>query len=94
MGYCLRHYEIGLGYDLTEKDYCGLSVLPPPKILTIQAVSSTAMGKYFRKECDTWDMGAIDKRDSRRFIKDHLDHSSSQKTLASFLRVLCPPEAS
>lgn len=97
MGYCLRHYEIGLGYDLTEKDYCGLSVLPPPKILTMQAVSSSAAGKYSRKDCDGLDLGDMAERESHLLIAEHLywqqTVENSQKTLASFLRALCPTEA-
>lgn len=93
MGYCLRHYEIGLGYDLTETDYCGLPVLPSPKILSIQAVSSTAAGQYSRQECDAWDMGA---RESQRLLMAELQQQplmkNSRETLAGLLRVLCPEE--
>jgi hypothetical protein len=106
LGYCFRQYEVGIGYQqLPEifKKYQNAvcsgkpKQLPQPMILSSNAVSSKAMGKYTRKNCDTWDLEKTKRRKSHSYLKRQLvkdQHwnriiSNSQKILISILRLHC-----
>lgn len=85
MGYCLKYYDVAVGYDLSA-DLCDRQhILPPPQILSVNTLSSEVLGKYSRQECDT-----LDHRDRLLLPVEMVAHG--QKTLSRFLRLICPRE--
>ena len=84
-GYCLRYYDISVGYDLSA-DLCDRQhILPTPQILSINTLSSEVLGKFSRQECDTLDhRGKLLEQVPAELI------AQSQKTLSRFLRLICP----
>lgn len=107
-GYCFRQYEVGIGYDQVSELFpqhqqaaCNNDSLslPTPMILSTNPIASEALGTYTRQECDSWDVGNLDERESRQLIADQLAGEqwqdiveNSQKILMSFMRVYCNEE--
>lgn len=64
-GYCLRRYEVGIGYKDVHQIYANnkykicvekdISALPVPTIISINPVSSEIYGSFTQQECDNYD---------------------------------------
>lgn len=81
LGYCLKNYEVGIGYDNTTelmkkyRDYvCNgmIDSLPQPIILSTNATSSNVVGKYNREKCDEWDMVSYGDKMSKHYVQMQL----------------------
>lgn len=81
-GYCLRRYEVGLGYKNIyeifkkyENDICqngNIENLPNPQIISTNPVSSEIYGKYTRSECDSYDIKETNGPKSDIEIRSHI----------------------
>lgn len=84
-GYCLRRYEVGLGYkDIFEiykanKDIIckqkDATALPFPTQVSVNSISSEIYGSYTQKECDLFDRvdengSTMARRDIAAYIND------------------------
>lgn len=86
MGYCVREYEVGIGYEnimkIIEKyrgKVCDSLILnlPEPVILSTNPVQSESYGSFDRLKCDDTDKEIDGERKSWALIKDELVKSGN-----------------